>query len=184
MHWLLLAVIALATATPVAAADPAAVDPPGGPRLRPRDARTASWLDEGRARSPRLRELADTLSRGDLIVYIVADAHLPRHLDGGLTWQATAGGFRYVRVSLNPRLPRTQAIATLAHELQHALEVLEAPEVVCPLSLLHYFRRIGTSRGRDGHAWDTDAALDMGRDVRRDLLQTATAAAAALPQGA
>lgn len=176
MHWLLLAVITIATTSPLAASTDA--DPMGGPRLRPRGERTASWLEEGLAKSSSVRALADTLARGDLIVYIVADPQLPRHLDGGLAWQARAGKFRYVRISLNPRLTRIQAIATLAHELQHAVEVLEAPEVVCSLSLRNYFRRIGTSRERDGHAWDTDAAIDMGRVVKRDLLQTSTVATA------
>ena len=169
MHWLLMAVL-LILSSPASAAT--AIDraaQPGGPRIRPQDARVARLLQEGLDRSATLRALVDRVEAGNVIVYVKTEVGLAGHLDGGLTWLAASGGFRYVRVSIGPRLQGDAVIATLAHELQHVAEILDAPGVVCSRTLRDHFREIGLARSRDGHAWDTMAAQEAGRFVRREL---------------
>ncbi len=176
MHWLLVAVLAIPTWPGVSEAIPDPVEQAGGPRIRPQDARVARYLQEGLNRSAALRALARRIEAGTVIAYVETEPRLSPHLGGGLTWLAASGGYRYVRVSISPRLQARDAIATLAHELQHVAEVMDAPHVVCPLSLLTHFRTIGLARSREGHAWDTIAALDMGATVRRDITRPAIAA--------
>jgi hypothetical protein len=55
----------------------------------------------------------------------------------------------------------------LAHELQHAIEVLEAPDVSTEHAVDQLFEQIGTH----AHAGvlETHAALDAERAVRREL---------------
>jgi hypothetical protein len=82
-----------------------------------------------------------------------------------------AGSFRYVRATLNADQSADQMIATLAHELQHALEVAEDEGVTDQRSLLALYKRIGRpSYSGLVAAWETDAAQDTGFKVRRELL--------------
>jgi hypothetical protein len=83
--------------------------------------------------------------------------------------------YRFVRVVLNAARPVDQILMALGHELQHAIEVMEAPEVVDEPSLLALYQRIGTETrvsGRQG--WETEAAFQAGLDVRRELVASVT----------
>ena len=71
-------------------------------------------------------------------------------------------------------LSRREAIALIGHELQHALEIADATEVRDTTSLVRLYERIGhMSIGE--HAYDTEAARDTGRVVRRELAAELTA---------
>ena len=114
-----------------------ALDPDGsGPRIRPYDGRVAAALVDGLRRSPTLRAMVDRIELGDVIVYLETRHSLEKdHLAGVLTWLTATPAFRYVRVSINPELPRNTAIATLGHELQHVLEVVSDPSIVSSASM-------------------------------------------------
>ena len=100
------------------------------------------------------------------------------NLAGRLTWMTHAGNFRYVRVSLNPELTSNQIIATLAHELQHAIEVSEDADRGRRSQHGHLYKRIGQpSRGLVTHGCETQAAQNTGNRVRRELVETPIAAA-------
>ena len=68
-------------------------------------------------------------------------------------------------------------IATIAHELQHAAEVIRDPGVVDSRTMREMFRRIGTIsvRSAAGITYETDDARAVGEQVRRDLGQSAPA---------
>jgi len=153
-----------------ALADPA-LDPDGtGPRIRPYDGRVAAALVDGLRRSPTLRAMVDRIEQGDVIVYLETRQSLGKdHLAGVLTWLSATPAFRYVRVSINPELPRNTAIATLGHELQHVLEVVSDPSIVSSASLEAFYQRHGISMRRNTNGWDSLRARDVGDDVRRDL---------------
>jgi hypothetical protein len=58
-------------------------------------------------------------------------------------------------------------MATLGHELQHAVEVARAPHVTSGEAFWRYYRHIGI-RGVSDH-WDAREARHAGRVVAREL---------------
>jgi hypothetical protein len=142
---------------------------PGGPRLRPQDDRTAMLLQEGLLRSATVRRLAARLEAGDVIVYLERQPRLAARLSGCVTWMGHAGGFRYLRASVAPQLPIESAITAVAHELAHAVEVLEAAAVTDERALVALYRRIGFSPRDNARALESEAAMTAGADVRREL---------------
>ena len=89
--------------------------------------------------------------------------------------QRTATG--YVRVIVSPeksRLNHDQLLALIGHELRHALEVLEHPEVVDDPTMENMYRSIGTPiAGQRG--FETSAARSSGTAVLTELLRNTRA---------
>jgi hypothetical protein len=170
----------LVTFAPLAvfASQPSDLDPSSAisrnPRVRPYDSRAAKLLLEGMERSVTLRALADRLEQLDVIVYLEMQPALRKKLAGTLTWMAATPSNRYVRISLNPEITRDALIAALGHELQHAVEVAEAPWVVDPASLQAYYQKHGISTAQHINGWDSLAARVTGDDVRRELAYART----------
>ncbi len=164
----LLAALALVTST--LAAEPAA---PSASRLtarvRPNDSRSATLLLRGIERSTTLRLIVDQLETRDVIVYIEMHPGLKHQIAGHLTWLTSAGSARYVRISLNPTLGAETLLSVLGHELQHALEVALAPQIVDETSLEAYYRRHGIQMKLHSSGWDTFAAREAGDLVRREV---------------
>lgn len=138
------------------------------PRIRPVERRSANLLLEGLQRSETVRALVDRLEGKDLIVYVEMQPKLKARLAGALTWVTATPKFRYVRISWNPDISTNAAIATLGHELQHALEIAAQPSIVSDSTLEAYYREHGIDM-RSHNGWDTIAARDRGDDVRREL---------------
>ena len=147
----------------------------GGPRLRPQDPRIVSVLKEGAARSATFRALVDRIEASNLIVYIGVTPVLKSTLSGKMTWMTRAGDYRYVRATISTELLFDQMIATVAHELQHAVEVIEAESVTDERSLVELYKRIGQPSGAAGRpGWETLAAQRTGTQVRRELVAAPT----------
>ncbi len=143
----------------------------GGPRLRPQDSRSVQVLKEGAARSATFRALVDRIEASNLIVYVAVNPVMRSTLSGALTWMTRAGGFRYVRATISTDLPFDQMIASVAHELQHAVEVIEDESVTDERSLVELYKRIGQpSRAAGPSGWETLAAQRTGTQVRRELV--------------
>ena len=162
----------LAFAVPCSAALPADDPDPASrsiPRVRPYDRRSAALVLEGIARSTTMRLLVTRLEASNVIVYVETQPGLDRQLAGRLVWVTAVKNFRYVRISLSPDLKPEVAISVLAHELQHALEVAEAPSIVDEASLEAYYRKNGISMRAHSSGWDTRAARDTGDLVRREV---------------
>jgi hypothetical protein len=169
----LLALIAASLMATQAFAGVAAPEPYDA-RVRPQDPRLMNLLRAGVARSATFRALVERLEAGNVIVYISLSQTLKSNIAGKLTWMTKAGGFRYLRATLNTEQTADQMIATLAHELQHALEVSADDGVTDQRSLLALYRRIGhPSYSGVAAAWDTEAAQDTGNQVRRELVSGA-----------
>jgi hypothetical protein len=143
---------------------------PGVPRVRAESRRVAAWIERGRADSATFRALLDRLERGDVIVYLAIDPGMRGGLAACVTWMAATPSARFVRASLRPDLPAREAVAMIAHELQHVLEVVEHPDVRSDGALAALYARIGHSTTAVGNRWDTVAALRTGDRVRLELL--------------
>lgn len=148
----------------------AAKGPTGEVRLRPQDSRLEQVLKEGARRSTTFKALVDRIEASNVIVYVAINPTMKSSLSGMLTWMTRAGDHRYVRASIRPDLTFDQMIATLAHELQHAVEVIEDASVIDEKSLVALYRRIGHQNSNATPArWETTAAQQAGFQVRREL---------------
>jgi hypothetical protein len=78
------------------------------------------------------------------------------------------GGIRYLRINMLPGEPETRQLPLLAHELQHALEVLSDESATSQEGVARLYERIGVRRPGVGN-FETDAALRVQRAVAREL---------------
>ncbi len=145
--------------------------PLGATRLRPQSTRIAGWLSLGLERSPTMRALVDHVARGDVVVYLEILHTLDPDMAACVTWMAAVPGARYVRVSMRPNLRAPEAIAMLAHELQHVVEVIEHPDVRSGASLAALYERIGHRTGVAMRTFDTVAALRAGDTARVEMVR-------------
>lgn len=148
-------------------------------RVRPQGARAAALVAQAADRSPTVRRLLDRLEAGDVIVYV----DLRRDLDPGmaacLTWMAATDTRRIVRASIRHNLRTADAIAILAHELEHAVEVLEHPDVRSGDALRAMYARIGHATSAGGRHFDTERAIATGTLARLEATRGVPGARAA-----
>jgi hypothetical protein len=150
---------------------------PGGPRVRTQDTRIARFLDEGLKRSPTMRALVDRIEASNVIVYVGAKPLMKSNLAGALSFVTAAGEYRYVRAMISADQTGDLMIATLAHEFQHVVELIDNESVVDEDSLVKLYRRIGISSvERRFTGWETLAAQATGAQVRRELVASRTTA--------
>lgn len=139
------------------------------PRVRALSERTARLIDVGRALSPTIRAMLDRIDASDLILQV--DTRLDLGVPNAVTRLVTAtADFRYVRVSINPRLAPQRRLELLAHELQHVLEIAADTTVRDQDGMRDYFTRIGRRQAVTG-TFETDAAMDVESVVRREVGQ-------------
>jgi hypothetical protein len=156
---------ALAVAAAIGSASPAGADAARRPILTGDD-RAAGLARAAAAASPTVASLVEELGSGDVIV-VVEVTREPFDALGDLRLQAVAGGVRYLRIRVKADLKRWEQIAMLGHELQHAREVAQAPDVRDEASLARLMRRIGREvyKGR----FETAAAIEVADRVRREI---------------
>jgi hypothetical protein len=155
--------------------------PAGPPHLRPLTDSAKIIIGRGLAQSPEFRALVERLNRSDVVVYVSEDYFQSKALAGQLSFMTKAGGYRYVRVRLQWRSYDIQQIATLAHELQHALEIADRPGIVDHESLARAFADFGHQRsmssGVNG-SFETTAAMEAGDRVWREVAGRGSGASA------
>lgn len=146
----------------------------GGSRVRTQDPRTRLALRDGVARSETLRALVDRIEASHVFVYVSVSPFIKASLSGQLTWMTQAGPYRYLRATLSADQTSDQLIASLAHELQHAVEVAGDDLVISEKTLVALYQRIGQpSRAVANSGWETIAAQQTGYRVRRELVASA-----------
>ena len=164
---LLLAALFLGTPLPDAPLTESAVLDAPTRHIRTTDQSVRKLLRRGYRQSRSFADLVNRLQRSDVIVYIEDLPRLPASLEGRMMMLPRVHAHRYVRIQITLRGSAEDAIAILGHELQHAVEVADAAEVDNADGLARLYQRIGIRSGR--HLYDTAAAQDKGRTVRREL---------------
>lgn len=137
--------------------------------LRSVDPTIRATIMEGCRRSPTFTALVDYLERSNFIVYVEQVAMLRDGMRGALLHGGT--GALYLRVLLKRGMSLHQRVVVLAHELQHAREVVEAGIAADALEMDALFRRIGDERSPDKkqQRYETAAALRVTDAVAADL---------------
>jgi hypothetical protein len=166
MFWF--ASVVLSTAIALAPlTESAALDSPLR-HVRTQDRSIRHLLKRGFTHSPTFAHLMARLQDSDVIVYIEEMPRLPGALEGRMMMLPTAHGQRYVRIQIALHGSPDDSVATLGHELQHAIEVAQEVGVTDQQTLAALYQRIGTRGGPD--VYDTFAAQEVGRIVRRELV--------------
>lgn len=162
--WLLMLV-----AAPARAEDPRSPVPHVRPEKSAR-ALFAAAVD----RSQTVRELVDRLDQSNVIVYIRTRVFGVTQLDGRIGFLAASPPHRYLVIELACGRPLFEVMATLGHELRHAVEIADAPSIVDVQSMAAHYERIGflTSGANPVRTFETDAAVEAGRRAHRELLGT------------
>ena len=146
-------------------------------RVRSTDPAILGLLEEGSERSATFRALVDAIEHSTGIVYVEFGYCAFGHLDGCmLPFIAPAQGDRYLRVIVAPnknRKSRDQLLALIGHELRHALEVIEHPEVVDAATMDAMYRKIGIPLSGGLKGYETSAARATGDAVLADLIRKA-----------
>jgi hypothetical protein len=161
----------------------ASASPADMPHVRSSDSAILAALHEGVQRSSTFAQLVEAINQSDGIVYIEFGYCAFGRLNGCLLpFIAPAQHLRYLRVAVTPdRAQRNhdQLLALIAHEMRHALEVLEHPDVTDLAAIDAMYRTIGTPLpGRHG-GFETSAARAVGDAVLNELSSARTADPAA-----
>lgn len=138
-------------------------------RVRSLDASIQATIDEGCRRSPTFAALVDALERSSFVVYVEQVPTLRDGMRGALLHGGA--GPRYLRVLLKRGMSLDRRVVVLAHELQHAREVVEAGIAADAGEMDALFRRIGDERSpdRQRQRYETAAALRVTHAVAADL---------------
>ena len=140
--------------------------------VRSSDASIVRLLREGNERSATFRALVEALGRSHGIVYVEFGHCAFGHLNGCLLpYVLPSGRVRYLRVVVTPAMltgNHNVLLPLIAHELRHALEVLDHPEVVDVDTLEALYRRIGIPIARL-NSYETSAARSAGDAVLSEL---------------
>lgn len=151
------------------AAPPAERHVPDFAHVRTANATLQATIDAARAQSPTFAALLDRLDRTDVVVYLeFASRPLPRGQRGHLHFVTAVGNHRFLRVRLPTQLSRLELMASIAHELWHAIEIGEDRDVRCEHTMRQLYLRIGEERDRN--EFETKKAILAGQAVRAEIL--------------
>ena len=139
--------------TALTVAPAAAERNPRDRHLRSTEPELAGLIADGVRASPTLQRLVERVEASDLIVR------------------------RYLRISLDRRYAGTQRLAVLGHELQHAVEIADAPSVADNEGVAALYQSIGFRSDNGRHdCYDSRLAIETGRQVQREILSAASSA--------
>ena len=139
-------------------------------RVRSEDATIARLIAQATEESATFRREIETINGTDGLVYVDA-GRCGAGIHGCLMHSVElAGSYRLLRVKLDVQRSERRAMATLGHELQHALEILTAvPRVKSNVGILTLYQQLGWMTGR---RFETAEALQAGVEVERELTST------------
>lgn len=139
--------------------------------VRPLTASLRRTLDAGLAQSESMRWLVERLGVSDVVVYITDEPFESRRWIGYLSFPSAVGGVPYVQVHVPSHRTSIELISALGHELQHAVEIAEAPAVVDSRSMAQHYRHVGyaVTVERSGKRFESLEAIGAGQRVRRDV---------------
>jgi hypothetical protein len=156
---LLAAVMCEASESPEAAA----------PHVRSTDRIVLTALARGTALSETFRRLVDRLEASDVIVH-VDRRQAGTHQFGFTQFITATRHVRYLRITLEANHASDATVALLGHELRHAVETADAPEVIDQASYQALYRRVWrASCAPPQWCFDTAAAVRAGVQVHAEL---------------
>ena len=136
------------------------------PSVRSVEPEIQTLIEKGIARSETFRSLIAKLAGSDVIVYIESRI-IRQGLVGSTSHRVIVrGGYRYVRLAIDPHGPDARLIAVIAHELQHAIEIAQAPELGARRRLKACSDALLSSRAASGNK-----LRDRGQEIVERLVR-------------
>jgi hypothetical protein len=148
--------------------EPAARVPPLS-RVRSNHAAIAAVMAAAAQRSPVFRRLVETIDASDGLVY-VDEGNCGHGVTACLSLEVrVAGPYRLVRILVDPRKKSggCELMASIGHELRHAVELLREPGVRDFHAAFSLFAREGRANSDSGR-FETEAAVRTGLAVDRE----------------
>jgi hypothetical protein len=137
-----------------------------GPRVRSSHAYLRAMIDEAVLRSSTFHRIVTAIEGTNGIVYV---EHGPcsHSLRACLSLDVTAAaGYRILRIFVDARQPDWDVMASIGHELRHALEVLENPALADNASVYFFYAQ---GREAKNQPFETRAAIEAGFAVRNEV---------------
>ena len=143
-------------------------------RVKPADAEIRRLVVDGHLRSEVFRALMAELHQSNMIVTIQYGACGNGRIRSCVSDVQTDGRQRFVRVKVDTRTTDDRLIATIAHELQHAVEIARNPDVATSDAALALYRKIAVGACREAlsEKCETQEALDVEARVNEELGRT------------
>jgi hypothetical protein len=140
-------------------------------RLKPADPEMRRLIVDGHLKSEVFRRLIDEIQHSDAVVVVQFGLCSNGRFRSCVTNVDGNERQRQIRVKVNTRTTDDRLIATIAHELQHVVEILREPSARNAETALALYRRIGKGKCREGlsDACETDAALGTESQVLEEL---------------
>lgn len=140
-------------------------------RLKPADPELRRLIAEGHRRSGTFRSLVDGVHQTNLIVALQFGLCGKGRFRSCVAHVEGDERQRHLRVRIQTRTTEDRMIATIAHELQHALEIAADPHVTNAEAAINLYRRIAKGKCREGlsDACETEAALAIEERVLDEL---------------
>jgi hypothetical protein len=140
---------------------------PAIPRVRSENPLLSAAIVQGAQRSTTFRRLIEAIDATDGLVYVMegtcgqgvrACLHMSLEL---------SGKNRLLRILVNPRrAPGCELIASIGHELQHALEALSNPNLRTSFGHSSFFHQIGPEGSP--RRFETPEAIEVGLTVGKE----------------
>jgi hypothetical protein len=152
-------------------AGPAAANEPSMMRVRSNgDPAVTRLLHDAIERSPTFRRLVETINGTDGLIYIEPGTCGPGFHACLLMSVTVAGPNRVLRIRVDTRRDPPAVMASIGHELQHAVEALSEAGVRTNALIYAFFERLSGSPGARGQLeFETEAAVKAGDAVRNDI---------------
>jgi hypothetical protein len=142
---------------------------PSAPHLRPTDAVVREAIARGMAHSRTFRDLVARIEASDVIVHVTTRQTAGR-ASGVTQFVAATAHARYLRITLDANTPNDSVVALLGHELRHAVEAADAPDVRDESSYGRLYREIGhASCEQPRWCFDTAQAVAAGAQVYTEM---------------
>ena len=141
-------------------------------------------IREGYDRSPAFRDLVDLLQQSNVIVFVQPASCAGGRIRSCLVSVNGSQRERHIRIHVDTHTSHEWLIATVAHELQHAVEIASTPKSSTRPPHSSSYRQIAFGRCREGlsEACETTRALATERQVLEELYRHMTRASlTALP---
>lgn len=156
---------ALNARSSIEAAIPVALTATREYHVRALDPRVREWISLGAMHSRTFSDLLNHLTKSDLIVYVQIVDSIPGGAAGQTAFVTSTDTARYLRIELAGGGSLFEMVSLLGHELQHAVEIADAPRVRTSRGLATMYLQAGGTSTR----YDSAAARLTGERVRDEL---------------
>jgi hypothetical protein len=143
-------------------------------RLRTTNPYMAALVREGCARSSTFRQLAEAIQRSNVIVVVQPGLCAHGRIRSCLVSVSGSERARQIGITIDPQHTIANGlIAAIAHELQHAVEIAEHPDVVDARSVIKLYRQIALGHCGAGLSdeCETARALETEKTVIVELFR-------------